>query len=155
MEAVICQLCREPIWNFLCTSCLSDTVNKWMPATLVPEFNGLNNTINQYLKTTPDNYEPCLKCDRLNETALCPHCYTHEVFHWLKGRNVELAGVFSKIFFYYKFEGAELLLSNTPPLTNGKNKRESDGSCDNCGSESTYLNNLEGEWYCETCIDGG
>jgi len=152
-EAIVCQLCREPIWNFLCVDCLSDNVSKWMPKTLTESFEKFNENIRSYIHTTPDNYEPCLKCDLLNETSICPHCYTHETFHWLKTKDSELAASFSKMFFFYNFEGAELFSSNALPITESKNNPKDTGSCDNCGKESDYLNNLEGEWYCETCRD--
>lgn len=152
MEPIICQLCREPIWNFLCVDCLSKDVKQWLPTNLSPKFAQFHQTVKGHFHTTaPDNYEPCLNCSLLNESPICPHCYTHETFHWLKSLDKNLAAAFSKIFFFYKFEGYEFVKSDALPITEIKNEKRHFGHCDGCGECSDELLQMDSEWYCEDC----
>lgn len=150
IEPTICQLCREPIWNFICIDCLKTKVERWIPNTLSQGFNQFHQNLQNHFSTTPDNYEPCLKCEVLNEKPICPHCYTHETFYWLKENDAVVARAFSKIFFFYKFEGTEILKSDCLPVETFKEKEGDIGICDNCG-DNNYLENIEGGWYCEVC----
>ena len=154
-EAVICQLCREPIWNFLCIDCLSNNVQKWLPASFSQEFSGFHRTIKSHFHTfISDNFEPCIDCRKINETPICPYCYTHEVYHWISPLKPDLAENFRKIFFFYPFEGTEQLKSCTKPIEGMSNKKTGIGACDVCGEFSEILWGLEGNWCCEGCADG-
>ena len=152
-EATVCQLCREPIWNFLCIDCLSKDIGKWLPQEYAEQFKEFHSTIKKYIHTTPDNFEPCLTCSLLNESPFCPHCYTHEVYHWIREVNFDLARNFSKIFFFYKFEGSEFLKSDAEPISQTINKRPLAGLCDSCLEYSEGLEEDNRGWVCEVCND--
>lgn len=153
MDTTICQICREPIWNFLCISCLSDDIKKWLPKAYSQTFGKFHQVIENHFFTSPDNYEPCLNCGLLSEAPICPHCYTHEVYHWIKKQNRNLARNFSKIFFFYKFEGSELFKSSVPPVSELTNAKESQGVCDTCGEYADNLMKKDPGWTCESCSD--
>ena len=153
-EAVICQLCREPIWNFLCIDCLSQNVEKWLPKKLVNDFNKFHQTIKSHFHTfIADNYEPCLDCRKFSETPLCPYCYTHEVYHWISPISPETARDFSKIFFFYPFEGTENITSETDPIEGYENIKTRTGFCDICLEYSELLIQSTKGWSCEGCSE--
>ena len=154
MEAVVCQLCREPIWNFLCIDCLSKNVEKWLPKAFSQQFLKFHDSVRSHFHTlAADNYEPCLDCNLLNETPICPYCYTHEVYHWISTISPDMARNFSKIFFFYPFEGSEHIKSERGPIEEVENTKPAVGMCDNCGEYSETLQTGEGGLYCEICKD--
>ena len=151
-EPVVCQLCREPIWNFLCIDCLATNVEKWLPKDLSHEFTKFHNSVRSHFHTlTADNYEPCLDCSKFNETPICPYCYTHEVYHWISTKNQDMARNFSKLFFFYPFEGSEHVKSDRGPIEATTNTKPDLGLCDKCSEYSENLEQASGGMYCETC----
>ena len=151
-DAILCQLCREPIWNFLCIDCLGKNIESWLPKGFSTQFSKFHYTLKNHFHTTiADNFEPCLDCRKLNETPLCPYCYTHEVYHWMSALSPDTARKFSKIFFFYPFEGSEYIKSEQSPIEESENQRQSVGMCDACGEYSDTLQQLDGGWLCEIC----
>ena len=151
-DAILCQLCREPIWNFLCIDCLGKNVEQWLPKGFGPQFTKFHTFLKTHFHTmSADNFEPCLDCTKFNETPLCPYCYTHEVYHWISSMSPDTAQKFSKIFFFYPFEGSEHIKSDQAPIEAIYNEKQNMGMCDNCGEYSDTLNQLEGGWICEIC----
>ncbi len=154
-DAIVCQLCREPIWNFLCIDCLSKNIEQWLPKTFSGQFMKFHTSVKTHFHTmVADNYEPCLDCSTMSETPICPYCYTHEVYHWMAALNTDMARNFSKVFFFYPFEGSEHLKSERGPIEEMHNKKFGFGMCDHCGEHSDSLEQSEGEWHCEVCKDG-
>jgi len=156
-DAIICQICREPVWNFLCIDCISKDVGKWLPKPATHQFSKFHNEVKSHFHTlVADNYEPCLNCEMLNESPICPYCYTHEVYHWLAQTSPDLAKSFGKIFFFYPFEGSEHIKSDRGPIEATKNAVSMVGVCDGCGEYSETLVQAAtepGGVYCETCRD--
>jgi len=151
-DPVICQLCREPIWNFLCINCLGDNIKRWLPENFCEQFSKFHTEIKNHFHTfIADNYEPCIDCRKTSETPLCPYCYTHEVYHWISPINSDLARTFSKIFFFYPFEGTEEIKTESSPITETGNLREINGLCDNCDQYSETLVKSGKGWNCEMC----
>ncbi len=151
-DAIVCQLCREPIWNFLCIDCIGKNVKEWLPSAFSQEFGQFHQSVKSHFQTyVADNYEPCLDCSKLNETPICPYCYTHEVYHWISAMNPDTARNFSKIFFFYPFEGSEYIKSERGPIEETENKKPGVGLCDSCAEYSENLEAGSGGWYCETC----
>ncbi len=151
-DAIVCQLCREPIWNFLCIDCIGKNVEEWLPKGFTQQFVKFHTTIKNHFHTMiADNFEPCLDCRKLNETPLCPYCYTHEVYHWISASSADIARQFSKIFFFYPFEGSEFIRSEQGPIQGVMNERANVGMCDVCGEYSDILQQLNGGWLCEVC----
>ena len=64
-----------------------------------------------------------------------------------------MARNFSKIFFFYPFEGSEYIKSERGPVEATKNKKPGVGMCDNCGEYSETLEQSDGGWCCEICKD--
>ncbi len=152
LDAIICQLCREPIWNFLCIDCLGKNVEHWLPKGFSQPFTKFHQSLKTHFHTyTADNYEPCLDCNRLSETPICPYCYTHEVYHWISTFSADTARKFSKIFFFYPFEGSEHIKSDIGPIEENKNTKPEIGVCDGCGEYSESLEFWCGGWHCESC----
>ncbi len=154
-DAIICQICREPVWNFLCIDCLSKDVSQWLPKAFSQQFSTFHHDVKTQFHTfIADNYEPCLNCERLNESPVCPYCYTHEVYHWLATTNPDIAKNFGKIFFFYPFEGSEFIKSDRGPIEATKNVVVSPGICDSCTEYSeSLLHAVGGGAFCETCRD--
>lgn len=153
-EAVVCQLCREPIWNFLCIDCLGENVKKWLPNAFGQQFSRFHQSLKSHFHTfIANNYEPCLDCNMLNETPICPHCYTHEAYHWISTINPDIAARFGKIFFFYPFEGSEFVKSESQPIDWNRSPNSGPGMCDNCGEYSENLELEENGWCCEVCKD--
>ena len=151
-EAIICQLCREPIWNFLCVDCIGSNVQKWLPPKYSQQFTKFHEYLKNHFNTTiPDNYEPCIDCGKFNESPLCPYCYTHEVYHWINPQNPDMARNFSKIFFFYPFEGTEQIKIDSSPITETKNLMQADGLCDSCNEYSETLAKSREGLSCEGC----
>ena len=153
-EAIICQLCREPIWNFLCVDCIGDNVGKWLPPQYSQKFTKFHQYLKKHFSTlTADNFEPCLDCIKFNETPLCPYCYTHEVYHWINPQNPDIARNFSKIFFFYPFEGTEEIKVDSLPVTENSNKTKAEGICDGCEEFSENLKKSGEGILCELCSE--
>ncbi len=155
-DAIICQICREPVWNFLCIDCLSKDVSKWLPTAFGHQYQNFHKEVKTQFHTfAADNYEPCLSCDMLSESPICPYCYTHEVYHWLAQTNPDIAKNFGKIFFFYPFEGSEYIKSDRGPIEATKNEKPHTGMCDGCTeySENLMQATEPGGVFCETCRD--
>ena len=152
-DLVVCQLCREPIWNFLCVDCISKNVEKWLPKVFSQQFIKFHQEIKSHFQTTADNYEPCLDCSSLSESPICPHCYTHEAYHWLSAKNPKIAENFQKLFFFYPFEGSEHIKSETDPIGETQNKKIIRGFCDTCSEYSENLEQSQEGWCCESCME--
>ncbi len=151
-DPVICQLCREPIWNFLCIDCLGQNIEKWLPENFCEQFSKFHAEIKNHFHTfTADNYEPCIDCRKTSETPICPYCYTKEVYHWLSPISQDTAKNFRKTFFFYPFEGTENLKSYAEPIGEISNRKFGTEACDLCGEFSENLSRSEGEWCCEEC----
>ena len=150
-EAIICQLCREPIWNFLCIDCIGKNIQRWLPQNLSQCFTKFHQEIRSHFHTLlADNYEPCLDCSRISETPLCPYCYTREAYDWIANRNSDMAASFRKIFFFYPFEGIEHV-SESAPIEQVEESLFMDGFCDNCAEFSEKMGQCEGSLLCENC----
>ena len=154
VEAIICQLCREPIWNFLCIDCLGKNVEQWLPKNFSKGFSAFHREIKSHFHTlTADNYEPCLDCSKVNETPICPYCYTQESYHWVAAQNQEIAASFKKIFFFYPFEGTEKLRVESHPIEASALESFLPGFCDRCSEYSESLGKDAEGLHCESCKD--
>lgn len=154
-DPVVCQLCREPIWNFLCIDCLGENIKRWLPNDFGQQFVRFHQSLKSHFHTfIASNFEPCLDCNMLNETPICPHCYTHEAYHWISTINTDTAAKFSKIFFFYPFEGSEFVKSDSQPIdASGTQPKNGFGMCDNCGEYSDNLELAGNGWCCEICAE--
>ena len=150
----VCQICKEPIWNFFCPDCLAQDIKKWLPSTMATSFLNFHSHFSGYFQNNPNSsFNWCLKCKTLKEASVCPYCYANEVIYWLKESSPNLANKFSQLF-PYDFERLghkELMRSNIGPVTEEKKERTQSGICDMCGEYSDNLKDKNGEWVCEEC----
>lgn len=155
MEIQICKICKEPIWNFLCAECLARDIREWLPSKYKGFFFGFHRF---FSKSFPSDFNnngsvACLHC-KSRELSVCPYCYTNEVFHWLKGKNSDLAHSFKRIF-SFDFEGTgykEVLgMEDMIPITENMVVTGNQGICDECGEYSDELALMDGKWVCSDC----
>ena len=160
METVICRMCFEPIFNFLCIDCLGKTVSTWLSkekSNLVKSFNSFHSKLRAYF-SSDENEEKCIKCGRTTNAVLCPYCYVNEIFWWMFEKDMKLAKKFYR-FFNFDFLGTGFL--PTPKIRNlegiiiSEERREEleFGICENCGNVSENLERKDGRWICESCRD--
>jgi hypothetical protein len=160
MEVSLCQLCKEPIWNFLCVNCLSRAVGKWLPGVYAAEFSRFHNNIARHFHydyRDSKGYNYCIRCKNAIESPVCPYCYINEVFLWLRGKNPDLASVFIKIFnFDFEKSGHKDFIgihATAEPITEDGTEHEELGICDECGEYSDELRVANGRWVCLQCSE--
>ena len=149
----MCQICKEPIWNFFCPDCLSRNIKKWVPENIRSSFEGFHKQFTAYFESNLDNaFNWGLKCKGLREASICPFCYMNEVIYWLKSVNTRLANVFARLFpFDFDKIGHKALLKTINPPIDSEIKSMQVGICDTCGEYSDELECEEGEWICSDC----
>lgn len=156
-ETVICRMCLEPIFNFLCVDCLGNTVQKWLQSVkpeFSNEFSGFHRQMLKYAQSE-ENLEKCIKCRRTTDTVMCPYCYEKEVFWWIFNKDIKLSRVFVRLF-NFDFLGTGYLPTiktrNVEPIVLTAKKDVSDiNICEGCGQESDDLREENGVWLCESC----
>ncbi len=151
----LCQICKEPIWNFLCIDCLRTDISRWLPSSFASEFEEFHTTFSRYFKSVFSYAEYCMHCKSYKDKPVCPYCYTNEVYHWLKGKSSDLAARFIKLFFF-DFENSgfaeNVKTENLVPITEDMDIEKESGICDECGEYAEDLNLTERGWVCRECI---
>lgn len=156
-ETIICKMCLEPIFNFICIDCLKNSFSNWLATKnpkLIDEFQNFHNNLLRSF-SSDENQEFCIKCKQTIDTVLCPYCYSKEVFWWIFSKDVKLSSEFSKIF-NFDFLGTGYLPTikarNLEPILIIKGREKTDiNICENCEQPSDNLKELNGEWLCESC----
>lgn len=154
-ETVICRICLEPIYNFICMDCFASQIEKILPSELKNPFLFFHENLRERFENS-ENTELCIKCKQIRETAICPYCYLKEVFIWLSERNERVAGKVAK-FFNFNFENTEfdesIKVRNWIPVILNQSSEEFDlNICENCG-ELKELRKVDGRWLCESCVE--
>jgi len=156
-ETLICKLCLEPMYNFICIDCQRDSVIKFLQENnekLVEDFKAFHKKLSETF-STEQNIMKCIKCLEMKETTICPYCYAKEVFFWLLERDAKLAEKFSKLFNYDFLNTGytpSITTKNLMPIILCEKRESSDQSiCDRCGEPSDNLKEVNGEWLCESC----
>ena len=100
MDVQICQICKEPIHNFVCIDCLANDISKWLSSNISASFNNFNerflNIFNYHQHNRLEQHH--LICSARGNGNVCLHCYVNEVFQWLKCQDKSVARRFRKIF---------------------------------------------------------
>lgn len=156
-ETVICRMCLEPIFNFLCIDCLGKSVNKWISSAkpeMQRDFKNFHKSLFKYI-STEENQEKCMRCRMTTDAVICPYCYEKEVFWWIFSKNPGLSQIFSRIF-NFDFFGTGYLpttkLRDLEPVVLVDEANRSDMNlCENCGQASEDLRKENGIWLCESC----
>jgi hypothetical protein len=150
----LCQICKEPIWNFLCIDCLESHIKRWLPVRLAHEFDKFHHTFSKHFRSMFSEPEYCMHCKSHKNKPVCPYCYTNEVYHWLKVRDRNLAGRFITLFFF-DFERTgfrdPVKMDNLTPITEDIDVETEFGICDECGEYSEELHHADCGWVCKAC----
>jgi hypothetical protein len=146
MEALACNICKEPAWNFRCMDCMAKDVKEFLPGGLAKKFQGFHKSFYSHFDSAHlvlNGAVYCVSCRSTKESPICPNCYTNEVYTWLEEKSPRLARKFIKMF---SFGGpAELPAEDESPA------EEEFGICDECGEYTEELVLADGEWVCREC----
>lgn len=150
----VCQICKEPIWNFFCPDCLADDIKKWLPNKLSTGFLSFHKHFSGYFHSNLNSaFNWCLNCKTQKEASICPYCYTNEVIYWLKNKDASLATKFAQLFpfDFEKIGHKEFFRTQINPITDSEPSKKRFGICDACGEYSDDLTCPFGEWVCPEC----
>lgn len=154
-ELFICQICKEPIHNFVCIDCLAGDIRNWLPEHLVSGFLRFNEMFLEYFHYSHDHEvnNHHLVCGARGKGSICLYCYVNEVFQWLLSQNKMLAKRFISIFsFGLKISRfGNIIKANPQPITELTERIEEFGICDECGEYSDELRRIDGKWICKEC----
>ncbi len=151
----VCQICKEPIWNFFCSDCLADDIKHSLPGGLQTGFASFHRQFTGYFHSNLDTtFNWCLNCKTLKEASICPYCYGNEVVYWLKAHSPGLAKRIIRLL-PWDFGRVKTEAPVNPDIEpiDTEVKRTQFGICDGCGEYSDGLESKEGEWLCEDCRD--
>jgi hypothetical protein len=172
---VICRLCLEPLYNFICIDCLLDSTKQWLhkrgASDLIPAVEQRHEQIKSFLYSD-FNSVTCIKCKQESDMWACPCCYLYEIYLIVKKYRPDLAKRFERIFnfdFHYRHGFTQLTFwqslhrqpistKNFEPvididLRDRTNSRTDLNICELCGQASDDLKQENGEWLCEDCRD--
>lgn len=171
-EVVICRLCLEPLYNFICVDCFLEAVKKWLRSKyedeLIPAIERRHEELKRLL-SSDFNCGTCIKCKSEVTAWACPCCYLYEMYCVIKTEKPELAKEFESMFnydFLYRHGYSQLtfwqslnrqILStrNFQPviIAHAPDKRNKPDMCicENCGQPSARLKKQNGSWLCESC----
>ena len=155
----LCQICKEPIWNFLCTDCLADGVKSWLPDHFLDAFEKFHQTFSFHFRKSPSEgqAERCIHCKKEREFVMCVFCYSNEVHHWLLRINEQAAKQFADLFdFDFERFGRDEFVrpDQIRPITEMENPRVDFGICDECGEYADELHPVDGMMLCRECAAG-
>jgi hypothetical protein len=146
MDIAICQICKEPIWSFICPDCLARDIAKWLPKKLSTAFSTFHKDFTSHFQGFfSETKLQCIHCKQLKTASICPFCYIDETLSWLKEKNSDLASRLVK------------LVSNTrtstgfQPVTEFRLEEPEEGICEYCGMFSHELVLKNGNWICREC----
>lgn len=158
MEVYICQLCKEPIANFVCIECLAEDIRQWLPgplslpfqtfmADLLLTFHYPHNDVDEHI----GHAKRGLVCSSKGRGSLCLYCYVNEVCQWLREGDGTVAERFMQVFhFGMKGTFTEQLLARPEPIGAAAEPLSVDGMCEECEAEGE-VHWVEGNWVCEEC----
>lgn len=159
MSVPICQICKDPVWSFICPDCLGKDIREWLPKGLSEKFSGFHNFIVKSFspRTYKPIFVPCIKCKRKTVATICPFCYIAEASQWLKEINADLAAKLVKLLplandWEISEKGGCIWKEGFKPITEMECERTDFGICDECGEYSDELVLESKRWVCRDCI---
>lgn len=153
----MCQMCKDPIWSYICPNCLANAIEDWLPYYLKGEFREFSeNFFKSFSSTTDMDGLRCLRCHKVRLSTICPFCFIAEAYDFLRERDLELAQTLLKsipVQGDWKFDSMEekTWKGAIVPVTNTEIPTTEVGSCEMCDSFSNRLTNYEGRWICREC----
>ena len=159
-ETIICKLCLEPIFNYICFNCLENSVKKWLSGIsqeLLSKFEKFSQDLKNHFGSSAEE-EKCMICWKKAEMIACPYCYSKEVFDFLSLHDKNLAESFIRNFNFdflkVGHSSESILTKNLLPIIIVNKKENSDiNICENCGNQSDDLKEVNGSYICEVCRD--
>ncbi len=147
-----CRLCKEPIWNFLCTSCLSKDIMRLLSRKRAEEFQRFHRTLTGLMGKGSALPIECLKCGSSRSPPICIDCYLNEVYTWFKDKDPGMIGEISAGFsFDFRLHETIMKEHEFVPVTEEGPDINDTGLCEQCGEYSEDLRIMEGEWVCGQC----
>ena len=164
MNVFVCQICKEPVTNFICPNRLATSMKDWLPSKIVDGFIRFHNVFLKHFNSEYCSFgnvrSHCesknVICTESDRARVCAFCYITEVYEWLNHKNSAVAEQFLQIFSLgykkvrYKFENKIVRQA----ITESRTWKKDSGICDECGEYSDELNIENGEWVCKACHGG-
>jgi len=157
MEVPVCQMCKDPIWSYICPKCLAEDIKNWLPTIHSDPFKKFHATLEKFFEPNLDTtFIQCLHCKTSAPASICPFCYVVEVFNWLNPIDQELAKHMFKMLPLAKDwvvteHSGCVWKEGFRPLIEQEEKKEEFGVCDECGEYTDELVLINGEWVCNEC----
>jgi hypothetical protein len=158
MQLAVCQICKYPVWSYICPDCLAKGIREWLPSELSSEFSKFNRLLLEHFKSIESNFTQieCIHCHMLKESTLCSFCYITEAFQWLHEKNRRLART---LFMTLPPDsrlriasGVEHKWSEIKPISFTESETDEE-LCDECGEFSEQTTLANGKCVCENCRD--
>ncbi len=156
MSISICQLCKDPIWSFICPHCLARDISRWLPASIRKAFSRFNRDFFRNFSTTIDlDGLRCLRCRKIRLANICPFCYLAEVCDWLHGIAPTLAESLFRLLptkrSFSMTEKGILWSDGVIPISDTGFAETDEGVCEACERYSDELIHIDGKWICRDC----
>ncbi len=160
MNISICQLCKEPIWSFICPHCLAREIGRWLPSRAREAFGKFNeNFFSNFSATIDVDGLRCLRCRKVRLANICLFCYLAEVYDWLCERERNLAEAFFRMMPHRRsFDVSSAVVSwkrSAIPISATGHRETDEGICEICERYSDSIAHDEGRWLCRDCEDLG
>ena len=97
----VCAVCNEPIYNPVCALCLTDQIESWIEKRKLSYVKEFRQEVRVFLdKVRRYNRLNCSVCRVETDKAVCPVCFTENIFAWLTRKDKSLATDLIKTFRY-------------------------------------------------------
>ena len=154
MTLAVCQICKYPVWSYICPDCLSAEITRWLPGKLSSEFRRFSRSFLQHFSSVEGNLTilRCIRCHKAREATLCSFCYITEAFHWLHEKNRALA---KTLFMALPLDSSLKTThewNETEPISYQEQEKD-EGICEECGEFSEQTTIVNGRWVCDSCRD--
>jgi hypothetical protein len=157
MAIQICQLCKDPIWSFICPHCLARDIGNWLPKNLKGAYKKFNkNFFGNFSFTIDLDGLRCIHCKKMRLANICTFCYLAEVYDWLRRNNRRLAeNIFRMLPLASDWrldkKAGVIWSSGLVPVSDTELELRDEGVCEACDRYSDELSNFDGRWICKEC----
>ncbi len=154
MTIPICQICKDPVWSYICPECLEEDIRKWLPSDISTEFAMFSKTFLKHFNPDDSDFQVCLHCRTEKPVTVCPFCYIAEVCRWLEEKGFKQGKTLLRMLPL----GSDYVLTETgcqwsdgiKPVGE-PNQVTDEGLCESCGQYSDDIRCVDGRWLCENC----
>ncbi len=158
MDLAVCQICKYPVWSYICPHCLAKEIGAWLPRRFSSEFRKFSRSFLEHFASFESNLTRvrCIRCHKVKEATMCSFCYISEVFSWLQDRNKKLART---LFMALpldagsRISGIGGMWSQQITPISYEEKGSEEGICEECGEHSQETTLVNGRWVCESCME--